>query len=174
QGVYKVGGIGTVPAGRVACGSARPGSATSALTSVVRSLESFHDSRGSAAAGEWVGLAVKGVPAWRVRRGDVVSDAGDQPARFAVRFTARIRSRPGCLRPGYVALVHVHTAHAPCRLVSSRRCDTKGTGEMLGERLDEQVGLQAGDVAEAVFEPLHPRLVVEPFREYPVLGRFVV
>ncbi|GIL50564.1 hypothetical protein Vafri_6724 [Volvox africanus] len=116
--VYKVGGIGTVPAGRVAGGCLRQGAiarllpplpaadggvacAASAcepsrgvLEGAVRSIECFHDSRAAAFTGEWVGLAVKGVPTWWLKRGCVVSDAADRPARLAARFTAKIQGRP--------------------------------------------------------------------------------
>ncbi|GLI60807.1 hypothetical protein VaNZ11_002913 [Volvox africanus] len=200
--VYKVGGIGTVPAGRLAGGCLRQGAivrllpplppadggvacaaspcapSRGGLEAAVPSIECFHDSRAAAFTGEWVGLAVKGVPTWWLRRGCVVSDAADRPARLAARFTAKIQvlrdptsKRQGRLRslqPGYCALVHVHTAQAPCRLASIRRCNARG-----GVVEAEARRLQEGDIAEVELQPLVP-LVVEPFREYPALGRFVV
>ncbi|KAG2487606.1 hypothetical protein HYH03_013745 [Edaphochlamys debaryana] len=141
-----------------------------------RSLETFHDTLSQVGPGDWVGLAVKGLPAWALRRGAVLSDAGDRPAEPAAAFTARIqvmrdptskregRERP--MRPGFVALVHVHTAQVPCRLVSVKRISQKSE-PLPGEALKE------GDVAEVELAPLQP-LVVEPFREYPSMGRFAM
>ncbi|GLC36369.1 hypothetical protein PLESTB_000769300 [Pleodorina starrii] len=209
-GTFKVGGIGTVPAGRLAGGSIRQGtsaqllpppaspSSSSAaaastaawdaaggggggdgrLAAAVRSLESFHDARAAAAAGEWVGLAVKGVHASRLRRGCVVSEAGDRPARLAASFTARVQvlrdptsKRPGksrCLGLGYCALVHVHTAQAPCLLRSIKTFNKKG--EVVSAAATH---LREGDIAEVELAPLVP-LVVEPYTDYPALGRFAV
>ncbi|GFR40262.1 hypothetical protein Agub_g835 [Astrephomene gubernaculifera] len=239
--IYKVGGIGTVPAGRLAAGRLRRGTPALLLppgiSAHVRSVESFHEpllgAGGSSAAstaaasaaatggmaapspstleaaqggsgagggsstaaaaggggvsaagpaavaGDFVGFAIKGVGVSQLRRGCVVSDAGDRPARLAASFTATVQiwrdptsKREGkarAIRPGFTMVVHVHTAQVACRL--------EGIVKKLvskADAADEALAcLREGETAVVELRPLRP-LVVEPYSQMPHMGKFVV
>jgi len=65
QDIYKIGGIGTVPVGRVETGIMRPGMVVTfapvGLTTEVRSVEMHHEALEEALPGDNVGFNVKGV-----------------------------------------------------------------------------------------------------------------
>ena len=65
QDVYKIGGIGTVPVGRVETGKIKPGMvvtfAPSNVTTEVKSVEMHHESLPEAGPGDNVGFNVKNV-----------------------------------------------------------------------------------------------------------------
>ena len=78
QDVYKIGGIGTVPVGRVETGLLKPGMtvqfAPSALTTEVKSVEMHHEALPEAGPGDNVGFNVKNIPVKDLKRGFVCSD----------------------------------------------------------------------------------------------------
>merc|ERR550517_742749 len=84
QDVYKIGGIGTVPVGRVETGIIKPGVvATFApvnLTTEVKSVEMHHESLPEAVPGDNVGFNVKNVSVKDIKRGYVASDSKNKPA----------------------------------------------------------------------------------------------
>lgn len=65
QDVYKIGGIGTVPVGRVETGCLKPGMnvcfAPSGLTTEVKSVEMHHETLAEAVPGDNVGFNCKNV-----------------------------------------------------------------------------------------------------------------
>merc|ERR1711953_1071697 len=87
QDVYKIGGIGTVPVGRVETGKLKPGMvvnfAPSNVTTEVKSVEMHHQSLDEALPGDNVGFNVKNVSVKEIRRGNVCSDSKNDPAREA-------------------------------------------------------------------------------------------
>merc|ERR1712136_654100 len=84
QDVYKIGGIGTVPVGRVETGIIKPGMvvtfAPTNLTTEVKSVEMHHESLPEATPGDNVGFNVKNVSVKDIKRGNVASDSKNKPA----------------------------------------------------------------------------------------------
>ena len=109
QDVYKIGGIGTVPVGRVETGVIKPGMvvvfAPSGLTTEVKSVEMHHESLPEAGPGDNVGFNVKNVSVKELKRGFVASDSKNDPAKEADNFTAQviIMNHPGQVR-GFFSL----------------------------------------------------------------------
>jgi elongation factor 1-alpha len=109
QDVYKIGGIGTVPVGRVATGILKPGMVVtfgpSGLTTEVKSVEMHHEALQEALPGDNVGFNVKNVAVKDLKRGFVASNSKDAPAREAANFTSQviIMNHPGQIGNGYAA-----------------------------------------------------------------------
>lgn len=78
QDVYKIGGIGTVPVGRVETGILKVGMkvlfAPTGLTSEVKSIEMHHENLSEAIPGDNVGFNVKNISVKEIARGNVCSD----------------------------------------------------------------------------------------------------
>merc|ERR1712107_764818 len=94
QDVYKIGGIGTVPVGRVETGIIKPGVvvpfAPTALTTEVKSVEMHHESLPEAVPGDNVGFNIKNVSVKDIKRGYVTSDSKNKPATGVSDFTAQV------------------------------------------------------------------------------------
>merc|ERR1712098_943440 len=92
QDVYKIGGIGTVPVGRVETGTIKPGMvvtfAPDQLTTEVKSVEMHHEQLPEGLPGDNVGFNVKNVSVKDIRRGNVASDSKNAPATGAASFNA--------------------------------------------------------------------------------------
>merc|ERR1711899_105691 len=107
QDVYKIGGIGTVPVGRVETGIIKPGMvvtfAPCNVTTEVKSVEMHHESLPEALPGDNVGFNVKNVSVKDVRRGNVASDSKNKPAVGCANFTAQVivLNHPGQICNGY-------------------------------------------------------------------------
>ncbi|KAI8636716.1 hypothetical protein BD408DRAFT_406964 [Parasitella parasitica] len=81
QDVYKIGGIGTVPVGRVETG----------VIKAVKSVEMHHEIIAESLPGDNVGFNVKNVSVKDIRRGNVCSDTKNDPAKESDSFTAQVR-----------------------------------------------------------------------------------
>ena len=94
QDVYKIGGIGTVPVGRVETGIIKPGMvvtfAPGQLSTEVKSVEMHHESLPEATPGDNVGFNVKNVSVKDIKRGNVASDSKNRPASGVADFTAQV------------------------------------------------------------------------------------
>ena len=94
QDVYKIGGIGTVPVGRVETGSIKAGMVVTfspaAVTTEVKSVEMHHTSVEEAVPGDNVGFNVKNVSIKDIKRGMVTSDSKSDPAKEAKAFLAQV------------------------------------------------------------------------------------
>ena len=94
QDVYKIGGIGTVPVGRVETGIIKPGMvvtfAPSGISTEVKSVEMHHESLPEALPGDNVGFNVKNVSVKELKRGFVASDSKNDPAKEASNFVAQV------------------------------------------------------------------------------------
>merc|ERR1719189_1752206 len=94
QDVYKIGGIGTVPVGRVETGIIKPGMvvtfAPNQLTTEVNSVEMHHESLPEAVPGDNVGFNIKNVSVKDIKRGYVASDSKNKPATGVSDFTAQV------------------------------------------------------------------------------------
>ena len=94
QDVYKIGGIGTVPVGRVETGMMKPGIivcfAPINLTTEVKSVEMHHESLAEATPGDNVGFNVKNISVKEIKRGFVAGDHGNNPPKGCKNFLAQV------------------------------------------------------------------------------------
>ncbi|CAH2012092.1 unnamed protein product [Acanthoscelides obtectus] len=106
QDVYKIGGIGTVPVGRVETGILKPGMVVTfapvGLTTEVKSVEMHHEALQEAVPGDNVGFNVKNVSVKELRRGYVAGDSKNNPPKGASDFTAQVivLNHPGQIANG--------------------------------------------------------------------------
>jgi len=176
QDVYKIGGIGTVPVGRVETGILKPGQivtfAPNLITTEVKSVEMHHEALQEAAPGDNVGFNIKNVSVKDIRRGNVAGDAKNDPPAEADDFTAQviILNHPGQIHAGYAPVLDCHTAHIACKFKELlSKVDRRDGKEIEGAPKN----VKSGDAAMVLLVPSKP-MCVETFAEYPPLGRFAV
>ncbi|VDM91788.1 unnamed protein product [Onchocerca ochengi] len=157
QDVYKIGGIGTVPVGRVETGILKPGMivtfAPQNLTTEVKSVEMHHEALQEALPGDNVGFNVKNISIKDIRRGSVI-----------------IMNHPGQISAGYTPVLDCHTAHIACKFAELKEKVDRRSGKKVE---DNPKSLKSGDAGIIDLIPTKP-LCVETFTEYPPLGRFAV
>merc|ERR1719312_567951 len=176
QDVYKIGGIGTVPVGRVETGIIKPGMlvtfAPANVTTEVKSVEMHHESLPEALPGDNVGFNVKNVSVKDIKRGYVASDSKNKPASGVADFTAQVivLNHPGQVSNGYSPVLDCHTAHIACKFAEIEEKVDRRTGKSTE---DNPKFIKSGDAAIVMLTPSKP-MCVEPFSEFPPLGRFAV
>lgn len=176
QDVYKIGGIGTVPVGRVETGVIKPGMivtfAPAGVTTEVKSVEMHHEQLEQGVPGDNVGFNVKNVSVKEIRRGNVCGDSKNDPPKAAASFNATVivLNHPGQISAGYSPVLDCHTAHIACRFDELLEKNDRRSGKKLE---DHPKFLKSGDAALVKFVPSKP-LCVEAFTDYPPLGRFAV
>ncbi|CAN0881324.1 Elongation factor 1-alpha, partial [Linum grandiflorum] len=148
QDVYKIGGIGTVPVGRVETGVLKPSMVVSfgptGLTIEVKSVEMHHEALQEALPGDNVGFNVKNVAVKDIKRGYVASNSKDDPSREAANFTSQFSE-------------------------ILTKIDRRS-----GKELEKEPKfLKNGDAGMVKMIPTKP-MVLETFSQYPPLGRFAV
>ena len=176
QDVYKIGGIGTVPVGRVETGILKPGMnvtfAPADVKSDIKSVEMHHTSIPEAIPGDNVGFNVKGLSVKDIKRGYVCGDSKNDPPRETDTFVAQviIMNHPGQIENGYTPVLDCHTAHIACKFSEIQSKIDRRTGKSTEE---EPKFIKTGDSALVLMKPSKP-MCVETFTEYPPLGRFAV
>jgi len=176
QDVYKIGGIGTVPVGRVETGVLKPGMTVlfspAQLSTEVKSVEMHHEPLESASPGDNVGFNVKGLSIKDIKRGMVAGDAKNDPPCQAGTFNAQviILDHPNKIMAGYTPVLDCHTSHIACKFNKLLQSIDKRTGK---KKEDDPKSVKTGDAALVEMLPSKP-MCVEPFSEYPPLGRFAV
>uniref|UniRef100_A0A6A7FMN3 Elongation factor 1-alpha n=3 Tax=Hirondellea gigas TaxID=1518452 RepID=A0A6A7FMN3_9CRUS len=176
QDVYKIGGIGTVPVGRVETGSLKPGTivtfAPTGLTTEVKSVEMHHETLTEAVPGDNVGFNVKNVPVKDLKRGYVASDSKNDPAKAVESFLAQVivLNHPGQIQAGYSPVVDCHTAHIACKFAELLTKIDRRTGKEIEAN---PKAVKSGDSCIVKMIPSKP-MCVESFQQYPPLGRFAV
>merc|ERR1711934_1070577 len=135
QDVYKIGGIGTVPVGRVETGIIKPGMVVTfapvALSTEVKSVEMHHESLPEAVPGDNVGFNIKNVSVKDIKRGYVTSDSKNKPASGVQDFTAQVivLNHPGQVSNGYSPVLDCHTAHIACKFAEILEKVDRRTGK---------------------------------------------
>ncbi|GMM41427.1 hypothetical protein FOG51_00411 [Hanseniaspora uvarum] len=176
QDVYKIGGIGTVPVGRVETGVIKPGMvvtfAPAGVTTEVKSVEMHHEQLEQGVPGDNVGFNVKNVSVKEIRRGNVCGDSKNDPPMGCASFNAQviIMNHPGTISAGYSPVLDCHTAHIACKFEELVEKIDRRSGKKME---DNPKAIKAGDAAIVKFIPSKP-MCVEAFTEYPPLGRFAV
>jgi elongation factor 1-alpha len=176
QDVYKIGGIGTVPVGRVETGVIKPGMnccfAPTGLTTEVKSVEMHHESLPEATPGDNVGFNCKNVSVKEIKRGFVASNAADDPAKACETFSAQVivMSHPGEIRNGYSPVLDCHTCHIATKFKNIDEKKDRRTNKTMEANPSS---VKSGDSCMVTMEPTKP-MCVEAFQDYPPLGRFAV
>jgi len=176
QDVYKIGGIGTVPVGRVETGIIKPGIhacfAPTGLIAEIKSVEMHHESLPEAIPGDNVGFNVKNVAVKDLRRGFVASDSKAEPASAVSVFEAQVivMNHPGQIGNGYCPVLDCHTAHVACKFANIKEKMDRRSGKIL--EVNPKF-VKTGDACIVDLEPTKP-LCVETFTDFPPLGRFAV
>jgi len=176
QDVYKIGGIGTVPVGRVETGVIKPGMvvtfAPNQLSTEVKSVEMHHEALPEAVPGDNVGFNIKNVSVKDIKRGFVASDSKNKPASGVQDFTAQVivLNHPGQVSNGYSPVLDCHTAHIACKFAEIKEKVDRRTGKSTE---DNPKFIKSGDAAIVKLIPSKP-MCVEPFSEFAPLGRFAV
>jgi elongation factor 1-alpha len=176
QDVYKIGGIGTVPVGRVETGILKPGMivtfAPVMVTTEVKSIEMHHEALPQALPGDNVGFNVKNVSVKDIRRGNVAGDSKNDPPAETADFVAQviILNHPGQIHNGYAPVLDCHTAHIACKFQEILTKVDRRTGKEI-EAAPKNI--KSGDAAMIRLVPSKP-MCVESFSDYPPLGRFAV
>ena len=176
QDVYKIGGIGTVPVGRVETGVIKAGMVVTfgpvGTTTEVKSVEMHHEKVEQATPGDNVGFNVKNLSVKDIKRGYVCSNSKDDPAKDTAMFVAQVivLNHPGEIRNGYAPVLDCHTAHIACKFEKIRSKVDKRTGKSTE---DDPACIKTGDAAMVELKP-QKAMVVEVFSQYPPLGRFAV
>jgi len=183
QDVYKIGGIGTVPVGRVETGVLKPGMVVTfapvGITTEVKSVEMHHEALTEANPGDNVGFNVKNVAVKDLKRGFVAGDSTKDPPQETDFFDAQVivLNHPGQIQAGYAPVVDCHTSHIAVKFAELKKKVDRRTGKEVEEKDATKEGtpkfIKTGDSAIVKMEPSKP-MVVESFAEYPPLGRFAV
>merc|ERR1712159_696288 len=176
QDVYKIGGIGTVPVGRVETGILKAGMvvtfAPANITTEVKSVEMHHETLDQAQPGDNVGFNIKNVSVKDIRRGNVASDSKKDPAKEAKSFNAQVivLNHPGEIQKGYTPVLDCHTAHIACKFSELLEKIDRRSGKKIE---DNPSKIKSGDASIVKMLPQKP-MCVEAFADYAPLGRFAV
>ena len=176
QDVYKIGGIGTVPVGRVETGVLKAGMkvvfAPPMVETEVKSVEMHHETLEQAIPGDNVGFNVKNVSVKEVRRGNVCGNTKSDPPQNVKDFQAQVivTNHPGKICAGYAPVLDCHTAHIACKFIKLEQKMDRRSGKVLEEN---PKFLKKGEAGIVRMIPQKP-MCVEAFTDYAPLGRFAV
>jgi elongation factor 1-alpha len=174
--VYKINGVGTVPAGRVESGELIPNMivvfSPTTQTSEVKSIEMHHEALPKAGPGDNVGFNVRGLATKDIKKGYVVGDVNNDAPKGCESFDANIiiMNHPKKIVPGYTPVLDCHTSHMACKF---DKFYAKLDPRTMKVQIDNPTEAIRGECVLAKIVPTKP-LTVESFEQYPALGRFAV
>lgn len=175
QDVYSITGVGTVPVGRVETGVLKEGDKVifmpAGVEGEVKSIETHHVKIPKAEPGDNIGFNVRGVSKDQIHRGDVAGHP-DNPPTVAKEFIGQIIviNHPTAIAAGYTPVLHAHTTTMATTFVELISKIDPRTGQVIEEKPSF---LKTGDGAIVRFRPVRP-IVIEPFQQFPQLGRFAI
>jgi len=176
QDVYKIGGIGTVPVGRVETGVIKPVMTVmfspAQVSTEVKSVEMHHEQMEQAEPGDNVGFNVKNVSVKDIKRGMVAGDIKNDPPMPSHSFEAQVivLEHPNRIMAGYTPVLDCHTCHIACRFHKLLAVVNKRDGKVEEEN---PKFIKSGQAAIVELVPSKP-MCVEAFSKYAPLGRFAV
>jgi len=176
QDVYKIGGIGTVPVGRVETGIIKPGMTVmfspAQVSTEVKSVEMHHEQMEQAEPGDNVGFNVKNVSVKDIKRGMVAGDIKNDPPLPTHSFESQVivLEHPNRIMAGYTPVLDCHTCHIACRFHKLLAVVNKRDGKVEEEN---PKFIKSGQAAIVELVPSKP-MCVEAFSKYAPLGRFAV
>lgn len=167
--VFKISGIGTVPVGRVETGVLKPGNmlrfTPGGLTSECKSVEMHYTQLEKAIPGDNVGLSVRNIPAKDLKKGYVISNDKDDPAKEVESFVAKVivLNHPNQINAGYTPIVDCHTSHIACKFDTLVAKVDRRTGKTMEEN---PPSIKSQDCALIKMIPQKP-MCVETLQDYP-------
>lgn len=185
QDVYKIGGIGTVPVGRVESGILRPETkvwfAPNHVSTALKTVEMHHEQVKEAMPGMNVGFNVKNLAVKDLKRGFVMSYDDEKRVMRTECFNAQIivtgKSGKGGsfkIHEGYTPVLDCHTSHIACKFTAFLEKADKRTGKKIAnEGENEFKHIETGESALVKMTPSKD-MVCETFKDFPALGRFAI
>jgi len=176
QDVFDIPEIGTVPVGRVEYGILKPGDvvsfAPSGAKGTVQSIEMHHEKLEQAVPNDNIGFCVVDIKKEDIKKGEICGLALCNPPLPITGFIAQIviLNHPGTIKIGYIPAINCHFIHAPCKFSEFISLIDPKTGKEI-EKCPKS--LKKGDIAIVFMEPMSP-ICIEPFTEFPTLGKFSV
>ena len=176
QDVYKIGGIGTVPVGRIETGIMKVGMnvyfSPSNKKTDVKSIEMHHEQIQQAVPGDTIGFNVKNLSTKEIKKGDVCGDSKNNPPMELLSFVSSviILNHPNKICPGYSPILDCHTAHISCKFEELISLIDKRNGIEIEK---SPKSIKKGDAALVKLVPKKP-MSAESYSEFPPLGRFAV
>ena len=175
QDVYKIGGIGTVPVGKIETGTLNTGKTVvfnpSQKSAEVKSIEMHHTNVPKAEPGDNVGFNVRGLATTDIRRGDVAGYTDNPPTfvRHDETFVGQIQifDIPKVVSVGYTPVFHAHTAQVAVKFMDLLEKTSKGQKEA------NPSFLKTGDACLIRFQPTKP-MAIEQMDTFPELSRFAI
>ena len=175
QDVYKIGGIGTVPVGKIETGTLNTGKTVvfnpSQKSAEVKSIEMHHTMVDKAEPGDNVGFNVRGLATTDIRRGDVAGYSDNEPTfvRHDETFVGQIQLMdiPKVVSVGYTPVFHAHTAQVAVKFMELLEKTNKS-----GKEANPSF-LKTGDACLIRFQPTKP-LAIEQMDTFPELSRFAI
>jgi elongation factor 1-alpha len=175
QDVYKIGGIGTVPVGKIETGTLNTGKTVvfnpSQKSAEVKSIEMHHTNVDKAEPGDNVGFNVRGLSADDIRRGDVAGYSDSEPTfvRHDEHFVGQVQFMDikKAVSVGYTPVFHCHTAQVAVKFVDLLDKQNKSGKE------NNPSFYKTGDVGTIRFQPTKP-MAIEQLDTFPELARFAI
>ena len=175
--IFKIGGVGTVVAGKIEQGTVTTGSEVifvpSGASGKVFSIEMHHKNHPNAGPGDNVGLCIKGLSKeYTPKAGDTMMLKGEDKGKIkSITTLIYVQEHPGQLKSGFTPSVFVKTSKGPCTMTTIKwKMHPKRTNN---EKMESPEYVESGDQAEVVFEPKQ-QFYCEKFDVCEGLGRIAV